>query len=192
MVNERRIYILLSHSGSMFSRAINICTRKPYTHVSIALDKDLSELYSFGRIKPYNPIIGGFVQESFRGGTYRRFPNTKCALFSLKITQEQYNRLIHELARFKAEKEKYGYNFIGVVSAAFNYPIHREYRYFCSQFVSELLLKSGIKIIDKDPSLTAPMDFAESGELECVYVGYLRTYNSEVVNNIPMQLSNIT
>lgn len=95
--------------------------------------------------------------------------------------------------KFKKESDKYGYNLIGVVSAAFNYPIHREYRYFCSQFVSELLLNSGIKIIDKNPSLTAPMDFIGNNELECIYEGYLRTYTVEVNNNnILMDLSNIT
>ncbi|NLN14450.1 MAG: hypothetical protein GX185_02465 [Tissierellia bacterium] len=175
----KTIYILLSHSGSLFSKAINIYTGDLYTHVSIALDRDLKELYSFGRIKPYNPIIGGFVKEDIENGTFRRFPNTRCALYSLKITDEQYNRLKAELERFKKERDKYGYNFLGVVSAAFNYPIKREYKYFCSQFVSELLLKSGIKIIDKNPSLTAPMDFAKSDQLECIYEGYLRYYHGE-------------
>ena len=191
-MKERSIYILLSHSGSMFSKAINICTREPYTHVSIALDKNLRELYSFGRIRPYNPVIGGFVQEDISSGTYKRFPKTRCALYSLKMTDRQYKQLKKELNKFKRESEKYGYKLIGVVSAAFNYPIHREYRYFCSQFVSELLLKSGIKLIDKNPNLTAPMDFIESDKLECIYVGYLRTYNVEVNNNLSMQLSNIT
>lgn len=172
-MKEKDIYILLSHSGSMFSKAINICTKQPYTHVSIALDKDLEELYSFGRIRPYNPVIGGFIKEDISGGTYKRFPNTRCALYSLKITSKQYKELKKELNKFKRERDKYGYNLVGVVGAAFNYPICREYRYFCSQFVSELLLKSGIKLIDKNPSLTAPMDFTESDELECIYVGYL-------------------
>lgn len=174
----------------MFSKAINIYTREPYTHVSIALDKNLHELYSFGRIRPYNPVLGGFVQEDISGGTYKRFPKTRCALYSLKITNKQFKHLKRELNRFKKESDKYGYNLLGVVTAAFNYPIHRENRYFCSQFVSELLLKSGIKLIDKNPSLTAPMDFIGSGELECIYEGYLRTYSVEVNNNILMELSN--
>ena len=46
MAQEKRIYILLSHSGSLFSKAINIYTKAPYTHVSIAFDKNLNELYS--------------------------------------------------------------------------------------------------------------------------------------------------
>lgn len=187
MAANNTIYILLSHSGSMFSKAINICTREPYTHVSIALDRNLKELYSFGRINPYNPIIGGFVKEDVINGTYGRFPNTKCALYSLEIDDIQYRKLRKELNRFKRESERYGYNLLGVVSAAFNHPIHRKYSYFCSQFVSEVLLNSGIRIINKNPSLTSPMDFRICEELEFVYEGNLKTYSSEVHEKIAMQ-----
>lgn len=183
-----KIYILLSHSGSMFSKAINLCTREPYTHVSIGFDENLNELYSFGRIYPYNPIIAGFVREDIKNGTYRRFPNTNCALYSLEIDEIQFRRLKRELNRFKREGDRYGYNLLGVVSAAFNYPLHRKYNYFCSQFVSELLLNSGIRIIDKNPSLTAPMDFVNCDKLEFIYEGNLKTYSNEVNEKVLMQL----
>ena len=182
------IYILLSHSGSMFSKAINICTRDPYSHVSISLDINLKELYSFGRINPYNPILGGFVKEDVINGTYRRFPNTKCALYSLEIDDIQYRKLKKELYKFSRESEMYGYNLLGVVSAAFNYPLHRKYSYFCSQFVSEILINSGIKIINKNPSLTAPMDFKNCEQLEFVYEGVLQTYSSQMNEKVVMQL----
>lgn len=174
----RTIYIMLSHSGSMFSKAIKICSRDRYTHVSIALDEDLNELYSFGRIKPYNPMIGGFVREDIVNGTYRRFPETKCAIYALEIEDYQYTRLKRELNKFKRDSRRYGYNFIGVLSAAFNKPIHRKYSYFCSQFVSEILQKSGIEIINKDPRLTSPMDFSRCNGLECIYEGDLIALNN--------------
>lgn len=177
------IYIMLSHSGSMFSRAIKKCSKDPYTHVSIALDEHLYELYSFGRIKPYNPIIGGFVKEDIVNGTYRRFPETKCAIYSLDISDEQYRRLKKELNKFKRASKQYKYNLIGVVSAAFNKPIHRQHSYFCSQFVSEILQNSGIRLIDKDPGLTSPMDFSRCNELLCIYEGELKTISNGGLNN---------
>lgn len=188
MKGTNRIYILLSHSGSNFSKTINIFTRAPYTHVSIALDKELNELYSFGRIHPYNPIIGGFVKEDIVNGTYGRFPNTTCALYSLEIEHEQYEKLKCELEKFKKEKDKYGYNLLGVMSAAFNFPLHRKYKYFCSQFVSEVLINSGIRLIDKNPSLTAPMDFRSCEGLEMIYEGYLNSYNNEYSNEVSVNI----
>ncbi|MDX9916481.1 MAG: hypothetical protein RBT15_00525 [Gudongella sp.] len=178
MNSESTIYILLSHSGSMFSRAINIYTKDPYTHVSVSLDRDLNELYSFGRLRPYNPVLAGFVREDVVNGTYRRFPNTTCALFSLKVSKEQHDMLVEQLERFKRESNKYGYNFLGVVSAMFNHPLSRQYNYFCSQFVSEVLLNSGIEITSKNPGLTSPMDIMSNKDLEFVFEGYLRDYNS--------------
>jgi hypothetical protein len=184
METNHKIYILLSHSGSIFSKLINIFSKAIYTHVSIALDKELNELYSFGRINPYNPIIGGFVKEDIVNGTYGRFPKTTCALYSLEIDEEQYKKLKSELEKFKKEKDKYGYNLLGVMSAAFNFPLRRKYKYFCSQFVSEVLLNSGIKLIDKNPSLTAPIDFRSCEELEMIYEGYLKKYYYEYSNRV--------
>ncbi len=178
----------MSHSGSVFSRLISAYTRGSYSHVSLALDKDLKQLYSFGRLRPYNPIIGGFVKEDIVNGTYRRFPKTRCMLYSLKVDELQYLKVEKNLERFKRESKKYGYNFLGLIGAMFHHPIQRRYSYFCSQFVSEVLQESGIKILDKNPGLTGPMDFLGLKELEFVYEGYLNIYG-QVMNRqtVPLE-----
>lgn len=176
-IKKHTIYILLTHSGSLLSKCINVYTKEPYTHVSIAFDEELKELYSFGRLRPRNPIIAGFVKEDIANGTYARFPETRCALYSLDINDLQYKKLMKELERFKRDGEKYGYNLIGLLGVMVNYPIERKYNYFCSQFVSSLLRKSGIKLIDKHTGLTSPRDFRECRELNLVYEGKLQNYN---------------
>ena len=40
-------------------------------------DRDLERMYSFGRRHPYNPFWGGFVIESPRTGTFKRFPKPR-------------------------------------------------------------------------------------------------------------------
>lgn len=176
MIKDRTIYILLTHSGSMFSKAINIYTKDAYTHVSIGLDEDLNELYSFGRLKPYNPIFGGFIHEDIINGTYGRFPNTRCLLYSLKVNDIQYKKIENELSRFKYDSNRYKYNLLGLVGVMINYPVERKNSYFCSQFVTGVLLKSGVDIINKPPGLTSPMDFINCSELEFIYEGPLSTY----------------
>ncbi|MDY0235011.1 MAG: hypothetical protein RBR71_03240 [Gudongella sp.] len=175
------IYILLSHSGSNFSRAINAYTGDSYTHISISLDEELKEVYSFGRLHPYNPFLAGFVREDVENGTFRRFPNTFCSLYSLKVEEAQRESIISEIGRFKSESYKYGYNFLGLFTALFNIPLPRKYNYFCSQFVSEVLLKSGINVTDKHPGLTSPMDIMSYSELEFIYTGYLNEYKVSVL-----------
>ena len=177
IIKKHKIYILLTHSGSLLSKCINVYTKEPYTHVSIAFDEELKELYSFGRLRPKNPIFAGFVKEDIVNGTYARFPNTMCALYSLEINKLQYRKLMKELERFKKDGEKYGYNLIGLLGVMVNYPIERKYNYFCSQFVSSLLKSSGIKLINKETGLTSPRDFRECRELNLVYEGNLQNYN---------------
>ena len=55
MTDERSIYILLTNTGTLFTRVIQTYTRAPYNHASISFDRELTELYSFGRKHPSNP-----------------------------------------------------------------------------------------------------------------------------------------
>ena len=44
----------------------------------LELDEDLTKMYSFGRLYPYNPFLGGFVHEGLDRGTFKRFKKTNC------------------------------------------------------------------------------------------------------------------
>lgn len=176
MERNYTIYILLTHSGSLPSKLIRMYTREPYSHVSIALDPNLNELYSFGRLKPSNPIFGGFVREDIVYGTFGRFPQTQCAVYSLTVNQLQYERLKAELNNFVANSTKYRYNFLGLFGLMLDIPIQRNNKFFCSQFVATLLANSGIDIFNKAPALVRPGDFRKCKELTLLYEGSLRLY----------------
>jgi len=180
MTNNKTIYILLTYSGSLLSKCIYVYTKEPYTHVSIALDSSLKELYSFGRLHPSNPIFAGFVKEDIINGTYARFPKTRCALYSLEISDFQYYRLKKELYKFKQNGDKYGYNLLGLFGVVLNVPIQRRYNYFCSQFVATLLDNSGINMFHKPNGLVSPRDFRECRKLKLIYEGMLRSYSSDL------------
>lgn len=179
MTRNHTIYILLTHSGSLLSKCINVYTKEPYTHVSIALDISLRELYSFGRINPSNPLFAGFVKEDIMHGTYARFPDTRCALYSLDINDIQYYRLKKELYKFKLNRDKYGYNLLGLFGIMLNYPVERKHNYFCSQFVGTLLNNSGIHLVYKPTALISPRDFRKCKELNLIYEGRLKNYRLE-------------
>ena len=42
MMKEKKIYILLTDTGTLFTRLIKIFTKKPYNHASISFDAELS------------------------------------------------------------------------------------------------------------------------------------------------------
>ena len=86
----KKIYIILTVTGTWLSRLIKMYTKDEFSHVSIALDSKLNEMYSFGRLKPYNPFIAGFVHERKNKGTFKRFFNTSCVIYELEIEDEQF------------------------------------------------------------------------------------------------------
>jgi len=73
----KKIYIVLTYTGTILSKVIRVYTRAEYCHVSLSLDKRLRKMYSFGRLNPYNPFIGGFVHEGINVGTFKRFKKKK-------------------------------------------------------------------------------------------------------------------
>ena len=103
----KEIYIVLTHTGTVLSKIVRAYTKKPFSHVSIALDKELQKMYSFGRLKPSNPFFAGFVHEYINKGTFKRFYNTTTKIYSLEVTEEQYEKMEEIINRMEKQKEKY-------------------------------------------------------------------------------------
>ena len=173
----KKIYIVLTHTGTFLSRVIKIFTRNKYSHVSIALDENMDEMYSFGRLNPYNPFLGGFVREGINIGTFKRFKNTKSQIFSLEITDEQYEKLKDILEKMCMNKQAYKFNITGLVFALFRKRLMRKNKFYCSQFVRYVMENSDIK--DKHMSdVIKPEDFKKLENLHMEYEGLLRLYDA--------------
>lgn len=172
----KKIYIVLSDTGSLFTRSIKMFTRKPYNHSSIAFESDLNTLYSFGRKNPNNPFLGGFVEEKIDSGTFKKFENTLCLVLAVEVPKENYYRLQTVIQEFVKNKESYHYNLLGVISAVINRPLPRENRYFCSSFVAESMMRSNIEFNHECPYTTRPYDFMGIENAVVVYEGLLREY----------------
>ena len=103
----KKLYIILTHTGTLLSRIIKYYTKDEFSHVSIALDADLKEMYSFGRLHPYNAFIGSFVHEQINKGTFKRFKNTRAEVYSIFVTDEQYEKAKKVITYFNNNKQKY-------------------------------------------------------------------------------------
>ncbi|APH06077.1 hypothetical protein [Bacillus weihaiensis] len=170
------IYILLTDTGTLFTKSIKKYTKAPYNHASIAFDAELNEMYSFGRKNPNNPIHGGFVKENVSTGTYSKYPNTTCVIYKLEVTDRHVEKMRRILGVFIKNKRKFLYNLAGVLGVSLNEPIEFSNSYFCSQFVADILNRSGLKLWDKLPALITPDDFRQHPELELIYEGKLFDY----------------
>ncbi len=167
----KRIYILLSRTQSILSRTVRFMTRDPYTHVAIAFDEDLQELYSSARWDGKNMFPCGPCKEDLHRGFYA-IHGTPCAVYELCVEDEVYLRAKEEVARIIDNQEQYYFNIIGLMLCRLGIPFRRKSHFFCSQFVGEILKRSGAVALPRDPCLLRPSDYARLPQLKFRFQGY--------------------
>lgn len=170
---ERKVYLVLTDTGTLFTRMIKFYTKKPYNHASLSFDPHFSELYSFGRKRPRNPFTGGFVKESIHTGLLKQ---AKCAIYCCTITEDQFLKMNQFIRQIESQKELYRYNLLGLFAIALNKEINREYRFFCSQFVSAVLKEAHVIELSKCPSHVTPDDLQQIPLFQLVYQGDFEDY----------------
>lgn len=175
----KKLYIILAHTGTVLSRIIKIWTKDQFSHVSIALDADLEEMYSFGRLNPYNPFWGGFVHEHINKGTFKRFKNTRTEVYSIFVTDEQYEKARKTIEYLKRNKEKYKFNFMGLASVSIKKKIVRKNTFYCAEFVKHVLKVSGISEVNELPEIIRPENFKDLPGMRLEYEGFLRKYKKK-------------
>ena len=173
-VKNKKIYIILTYSGTMLSRLIKVYTHEKYCHVSVALDESLSEMYSFGRLKPYNPFNAGFVHEQLYSGTFKRFKNTKTEVYSVNVTDSQYNKVKQIINEFNLNCNKYKFNIVGLFAVAFNIKYKKRNSFYCAEFVKYIVENANLQM--ELPELVKPMDFKNQDIMNLEYKGRLRNY----------------
>jgi len=170
------IYILASQTGTILSKIIQRITKETYSHVSISLDSSLEKTYSFGRIFPRNPVYGGFVKESPYHGVFKLFKDTKIKLIRVDVAEETYNKAKKILEEMYQQRKEYGYNYIGLITAFWDKSHPSEKRFYCSEFVRDILVNTDILKPELFREVAKPNDFAELDVGESIFEGYLRDY----------------
>ncbi len=174
--SNKTIYIVVSQTGTVLSRILKVLTHAKYNHASISLERDLSVMYSFGRVHPYNPLLGGFVRESVRYGTFKRFSGTEAVVLSMDIADETYCHMLSDVEQMYRQKKRYHYNYVGLYAAAFGIELRHKRWFYCSEFVKYMLLKYGLVKKETLQGITKPMDFLKIPNTQVVYRGKLKNY----------------
>lgn len=172
-MTEHKVYILLTDTGTIFTRMIKFYTQQPLNHASLAFDYQLKEVYSFGRKKIRNPFSGGFVKENIRATLFRR---ATCAIYSCTVSDEQYKKMRKIINKMDKNQQEYKYNLLGLFAILFNFKLERKNAFFCSQFVASVLKESGSFSFNKPMCFITPHDLRENLSLPLVYEGDLDTY----------------
>ena len=169
----KTLYIFLTRSGTLLSNLVYHITGAQYTHVSLAFDPDLTTLYSSTRKNGYTMFPAGPSKEYLNRGVFRLREDIPCALYALDVTEEAYLRARRRADHMMAHGELYRFNSLGLLLCALHIRWKRRRHYFCSQFVSEVLQKSGTLDLPKHSTLMHPNDYTSLPQLRCLYQGRL-------------------
>ncbi len=170
----KKIYIILTHTGTTLSKLIKSYTKNEFSHVSISLDNKLEKMYSFGRLHPYNPFWAGFVHEGIDFGTFKRFYLTKAKIYSLEVTEEQYEKMEKTIEYMNTRKKLYKFNIIGLFAVSINKKVKFKNSFYCAEFVKYVLEEAGVKT--NLPEIIKPEDFKNLESAKLVYNGKLNEY----------------
>ena len=183
MENNKSIYVVLSQTGSIVSSILKLFTKDKYNHVSISLDSGLKEMCSFGRYYTYFPFWGGFVHEDANKGVMGNCKNAQTLILRFDATEEQISNIKNKVEEMFNSKKKYRYDMIGVFLALFNKKLTRKRRFYCSEFVKEILALYGVIDGSVCPKIMKPMDFLSLNG-EKIYEGNLHAYVDNLKQNV--------
>ena len=170
----KKIYIILSYSGTFPSKIIKIFTRYKYSHVSLALNDNINKMYSFGRKKVNNPFNGGFIIETKKSSFYKKFNKTNCTIIEIEIENNKYKELNSILNKYKKDIEIYRYDILGLFLRIFKIKIQRKNYNICTEFVASLLREANIYNFNK--KIIKPKDFLDIPNKKIIYQGKLLNY----------------
>ena len=171
----KNVYVVISETGSGPSRFLQYFTKDHYVHVSLGLNEELTEMYSFARRWRYYPFWSGFIRECINQGTYERFKDTRIAVIKLPVSEEVYEDVKAELRAMYPHRKKFRYNYIGVFLAHFGKLFQRKTCFYCSEFVQKILSEHGVGIEKKNLPVK-PVDFLQLKNSKVIFEGLMREY----------------
>lgn len=141
-MEQPKVYVVFSATPYRIGRLIRRFTGEVYNHVSIALDAQLTEMYSFARRYYRTPLLGGFVKESLsRHHVFGQ--HTDILVCALPVTREQYVVAAEKLRHMYAEKERYLYNHFSALAVPFRKAVPVKDAYICVEFAVQILKQLG-------------------------------------------------
>ena len=102
----KKVYIILSCTGTVPSQLIKIATRAPFTHASIALSPHRNSLCSYARRKQNNFLVAGFIHEDIDSSVFAKYPMSPCAVYELDVSYDGYRKMIKKISMFDQEYKK--------------------------------------------------------------------------------------
>lgn len=142
---EQHVYIVFSSTPYLVGKVIRGFTREQYNHVSISLDRELTQMYSFARRFYRTPFYGGFVKES-RARYHLKGVPARIRICRLPVSRQAYEALAARLADMYRRREQLLYNHLSVLTVPFHRLLPIRDACICSEFVAQQLSLLGMPL----------------------------------------------
>lgn len=161
------VYIFVCHTGTLLSSLIQLWTKDQYSHSLISFDASMTQMYSFGRKKLNDDITitgasNGFAVDDINNDFYTKWKkNIKYATFVIFVTKKQRAAMIKKVKFFIENQVKFTYDMAGLFAYAAHLPHEKQWSYFCSGFVADVLQTGEVLGKKRSYSSYSPQDLAE-------------------------------
>jgi hypothetical protein len=164
----KNIYILLTKHKNLTARLLRFFTWNEYTHSSIALERDGAH-YSF------NPVRGFTIERPIG----KKRSETPCKLYCVEVEERTYAEIEARIKWLVDHPDAYKFNYVGLVFSILRIPIGIGNRYFCSQFVSDLITSSEAVKLRKRPNRYFPRHFPKEDAFTLSFHGEAGSFKEE-------------
>lgn len=144
-MEQQYIYVVFSSTPYKMGKLIRKVTRENFNHVSISLDAELTQMYSFARRHYRLPLYGGFVRES-RSRYHVNGIAADICLCAVPVSARQHLTLRSMLQDMHRKNRFYIYNHLSALGAVFHRPIHARDAYTCAEFCMKILKELDIPV----------------------------------------------
>ena len=182
------VYIVLSHSNTLFGKIINKVKNSTYSHAGLSLDSDMKNITTYKCDK----YINGFSTDSL--DTYisesKESILTVLAFFVDDKTKFKIDTIMKDFVQ-KQEKTKYGFSNLFNILLGKEKNTPENLSLVCSQFVDVVLKLANVDLVDKPSNLVIPEDFvqvANHPKVFKVYEGLATKYNERKVEDLIFNL----
>lgn len=173
-MNNKSVYVLLSRTTTAVGSLVRRFGNVHYNHSALALDKDLSRLYSFGRPEHVSLFRGRFVKETIHRYLGNGKQSVPAVVIEIPVTDQQYLELEQKIQEIESDSE-YMYNLISVLTYPFSGDFHVYKSYSCIEFVIAML-----QMFDRSLNQPAfrytPDDVYRMYEKQIIYEGDLHQF----------------
>lgn len=144
-MDQHYIYVVFSSTPYKIGKLIRRVTRERFNHVSVSLDEELTQMYSFARRHYRLPFYGGFVQES-RSRYCVNGTTADICLCAVPVTPRQHLALRSLLQDMHRKNRFYIYNHLSALGAVFHRPIRARDAYTCAEFCIKILKELDVPV----------------------------------------------